>query len=212
MNKDYYRVLGLADNAEDVVIRAAFRWLAHCYHPDKQLDNKEQANRMMADINEAYGTLSDPLLKSAYDRKKRAYLLALGSEYYLALGLSDSADAQLIHAAYRALSRKLQNLAGHHLSERKIIEKRLIEINLAYQVLTDPVRRKAYDRQQQYLVRTQKGQGFGLWKMYLVYSLFFYILVAAIITLVWLGHDFTKLPYLGSLSNTVLSLLKLRSW
>ncbi|MGZ3971999.1 MAG: J domain-containing protein, partial [Mucilaginibacter sp.] len=45
ITKNYYRVLGLADNAEDVVIRAAFKLLAHRYHPDKWLAEQETANR-----------------------------------------------------------------------------------------------------------------------------------------------------------------------
>jgi DnaJ-class molecular chaperone len=33
--KNYYKTLGLLDNAENIVIRAAFKTLAERYHPDK---------------------------------------------------------------------------------------------------------------------------------------------------------------------------------
>ena len=33
--KDYYRTLGVLDDAEDIIIRAAYKALAQRYHPDK---------------------------------------------------------------------------------------------------------------------------------------------------------------------------------
>jgi DnaJ-class molecular chaperone len=35
--KDYYRILGVLDDAEDIVIKAAYRALAQRYHPDQTL-------------------------------------------------------------------------------------------------------------------------------------------------------------------------------
>ena len=34
-DKDYYRILGVLDDAEDIVIKAAYRALAQRYHPDR---------------------------------------------------------------------------------------------------------------------------------------------------------------------------------
>ena len=61
MDKDYYRILGVLDDAEDIIIRAAYKALAQRYHPDKWLGSPEEANRRMAEINEAYSVLSDPI-------------------------------------------------------------------------------------------------------------------------------------------------------
>ncbi len=179
MNKDYYRVLGLAENAEDVVIRAAFRILAHRYHPDKRLEEKEAANRMMVGINEAYNTLSDPLLKAAYDQKRGTY--EAKSDFYYVLGVLDNVDVQMLRAAYEALSKKYENLPSHNLCE-----KRLIEINQAYQILTDSAQRKAYDIRQRSLYDFQSRQGHRLclWKVYLVYNLVFYFIMTVIYVLV----------------------------
>jgi len=180
MIKNYYRVLGLADTAEDVVIRAAFKLLAHRYHPDKWLEEQKTANRMMAEINEAYSTLSDPQMKAAYDQKKGRY--EPDSDFYLILGVSGNVDVQMIHAAYRALSQKYRNSPSHNSNE-----KRLIEIDQAYQVLADPVKRRAYDIKQKtasYLFRSRQGPGLSLWRVYLVYNLAFYILMAVIYVLV----------------------------
>jgi DnaJ-class molecular chaperone len=75
MSKDYYRILGVLDDAEDIVIRAAYKALAQRYHPDKWTGNKDEANKRMSEINEAYGVLSDSAKRKQYDatRKKSEY-------------------------------------------------------------------------------------------------------------------------------------------
>ena len=75
MTKDYYRILGVLDDAEDVVIHAAYKALAQRYQPDKWTGNKDDANRRMQEINEAYGVLSDSIKRKQYDgtRENRGY-------------------------------------------------------------------------------------------------------------------------------------------
>jgi curved DNA-binding protein CbpA len=75
MSKDYYRILGVLDDAEDVVIRAAYKALAQRYHPDKWTGNKDEANRRMQEINEAYAVLSDSAKRKQYDatRESKGY-------------------------------------------------------------------------------------------------------------------------------------------
>ena len=75
MTKDYYRILGVLDDAEDIVIRAAYKALAQRYHPDKWTGNKDEANKRMSEINEAYGVLSDSVKRKQYDstRDKSEY-------------------------------------------------------------------------------------------------------------------------------------------
>lgn len=180
MIKNYYRVLGLADNAEDVVIRATFKLLAHRHHPDKCLENPKIANQLMAQINESYNTLSDASLKAAYDNKRGAY--TANSDFYRALGVLDNVDTLIIHAAYKALAKKYQQLPNLPLSEE-----RLIEIHQAHQTLTDPTRRKAYDIQQRassYLFRSNQGSNLSLWKIYLLYNVIFYIFIGLIYLLI----------------------------
>jgi DnaJ-class molecular chaperone len=179
MIKDYYRILGLADNAEDVVIRTAFKLLAHRYHPDKWLQEQPTANRMMAEINEAYRTLSDPLLKLAYDQKRVIY--QVDSDFYRILGVLGHVDIKMIQVAYEVLSQKYRHSSSHALAE-----KRLVEINQAYQILADVTKRKTYDFKQKsasYFSRSNRRSGLSLWKVYLVYNLVFYLIIAGIIFL-----------------------------
>lgn len=69
--KDYYKVLGLGRDADERDIKSAYRRLVRLHHPDKaQLQGltKEEAEKKMAAINEAYEVLSDAELKARYDR------------------------------------------------------------------------------------------------------------------------------------------------
>lgn len=68
--KDYYKVLGVSRDADDRTIKRAYRQLTRKYHPDKaaaQGTTKEEAEKKMASINEAYEVLSDTELRSRFD-------------------------------------------------------------------------------------------------------------------------------------------------
>jgi curved DNA-binding protein CbpA len=66
--KDYYAILGVVPSAEDVVIRAAWKALAQRYHPDRFVGDIDEANKRMAEINEGYSVLSDPVQRKEYDK------------------------------------------------------------------------------------------------------------------------------------------------
>lgn len=69
--KDYYKVLGVAHDADERQIKAAYRKLSKQHHPDKAAKQgltKESAEKKMASINEAYEVLSDPELRARFDR------------------------------------------------------------------------------------------------------------------------------------------------
>ncbi|KAE8449949.1 hypothetical protein EG329_007088 [Mollisiaceae sp. DMI_Dod_QoI] len=68
--KDYYKVLGLTRDADELQIKAAYRKMIKIHHPDKAHKlgvSKEEAEKKMASVNEAYEVLSDPELKQRYD-------------------------------------------------------------------------------------------------------------------------------------------------
>ena len=70
LKKDYYAILGVLPTAEDIVIRAAYKALAQRYHPDRFAGPKDEANRRMAEINEAYELLADPIRHREYDNNR----------------------------------------------------------------------------------------------------------------------------------------------
>lgn len=67
---DYYKVLGVAPDSEDIVIQAAYRALMHRYHPDK--NPSEMAQKRTVEINAAYAVLGDPKKRAAYDARRKA--------------------------------------------------------------------------------------------------------------------------------------------
>ncbi len=66
--KDYYELLGVSRNSSPDDIKKAFRKLALKYHPDKNPDNKQEAEKKFKEIAEAYEVLSDADKKAKYDR------------------------------------------------------------------------------------------------------------------------------------------------
>jgi DnaJ-class molecular chaperone len=58
----------VARNAQLKEIKKAYRELALKWHPDKNTDDTEQAEKMFQDISEAYEVLSDKELREKYDR------------------------------------------------------------------------------------------------------------------------------------------------
>lgn len=65
--KDYYKVLGVDKKATQDEIKKAFRKLALKYHPDKNPDNKKEAEEKFKLINEANEVLGDPEKRKKYD-------------------------------------------------------------------------------------------------------------------------------------------------
>jgi len=67
MVKDLYEILGVAKNASEAELKAAYRALAKKFHPDLNPGNKE-ADARFKEINAAYDLLSDKEKRAAYDR------------------------------------------------------------------------------------------------------------------------------------------------
>ena len=75
-----YVVLGVARNASEAEIRAAYHALVAKYHPDKHQGNPLEglAAEKMAEINRAYEILSDSQRRAAFDSGQSAWPRAAG--------------------------------------------------------------------------------------------------------------------------------------
>jgi DnaJ-class molecular chaperone len=67
--KDYYKILGVDENASFEEIKKTYRKLAFQYHPDKNPGSEE----MMKELNEAYAVLSDEQKRREYDSFRQSY-------------------------------------------------------------------------------------------------------------------------------------------
>jgi len=133
--KTYYQILGVLEDAEDVVIRAAYKVLAQKYHPDKWTGDPKEANERMSEINRANEVLCDLAKRRAYDDEqgKGEYEEVSSFEDDVAESFDrDWKDAQSyfpdlarISADLRSVSRELERTYKLLLLERKLFNKRV---------------------------------------------------------------------------------------
>ncbi len=77
--RDYYEVLQVERSVDAAAIKRAYRNLAMQYHPDRNPDDAEAAEKMK-EVNEAYAVLSDPKKRRLYDTYGHAGLEGLSQE------------------------------------------------------------------------------------------------------------------------------------
>ena len=63
-----YKILNVKKDATDVEIKKAYRKLAIKWHPDKNINNKDEANKKFKSISKAYEILSDKEKREIYDK------------------------------------------------------------------------------------------------------------------------------------------------
>ena len=68
-SKNFYEVLGVTPTASIEQMRAAYRDKVRIIHPDSAFVASPTASLQMAQVVRAWSTLSDPLLKRAYDEE-----------------------------------------------------------------------------------------------------------------------------------------------
>jgi DnaJ homolog subfamily A member 2 len=65
---DYYATLGVKKDSTEEEIKKAYKKAALKWHPDRNLDNVEEATNQFKNISEAYEILNDPEKKKIYDQ------------------------------------------------------------------------------------------------------------------------------------------------
>ncbi len=68
--KDFYKILGISENASEADIKRAYRKLAKRYHPDANQGDK-QAEARFKEVSEAHEVLSDKNKRAQFDQMRR---------------------------------------------------------------------------------------------------------------------------------------------
>ena len=76
--RDYYEVLGVTRTASVEEIKASYRKSALKWHPDRNPENKAEAEIKFRESTEAYSVLSDPQKRQVYDTYGHAGLSGSG--------------------------------------------------------------------------------------------------------------------------------------
>jgi molecular chaperone DnaJ len=90
--RDYYEILGVSRSATPEEIKKAYRRLALQWHPDKNPDNKIEAEERFKEAAEAYSVLSDANKRSQYDRFGHAGVSGTGAGGFDPAAFSEFSD------------------------------------------------------------------------------------------------------------------------
>src|ERR1700754_4990055 len=77
LEKDYYKSLGVAKDADAAAIKKAYRKLARELHPDKNPDDAK-AEARFKEVSEAYDVLSDDERRKEYDEMRSLFAVGGG--------------------------------------------------------------------------------------------------------------------------------------
>src|SRR5271155_2029927 len=89
--RDYYEVLGVVRDCDDQSLKASYRKMALQFHPDRN-PGDHGAEEKFKEAAEAYGVLSDPQKRAAYDRFGHQGVTASAGGGYDGAGFPDLGD------------------------------------------------------------------------------------------------------------------------
>ena len=101
---DYYAILDIPKEADKKAIRDAYRKLALTYHPDRNQNNADAAEKMKA-VNEAYAVLSDPDKRREYDTMRSSHGSGAYSQFRQSYSDEDIFRGTDIHAIFEELAK-----------------------------------------------------------------------------------------------------------
>jgi len=67
MNSDLYSILGINRSSSQIEIKKKYKKLAMKWHPDRNINDQDEANKKFKEISYAYKILSDPQKRKHYD-------------------------------------------------------------------------------------------------------------------------------------------------
>lgn len=115
---NYFEILNISINAEPEIIKASYKALAKKYHPDNYKGTREDADKKMVMINEAYRILSDETLKKQHIEQIKAFG---SSEKTFSNSSNNQSPAQDFKKVYKEASIQYSERAAPHISHHSNI-------------------------------------------------------------------------------------------
>lgn len=156
MARDLYARLGAAKGMSSAQLEAAYRNTAELYRPERYVDRDAKSILVLVmafkRIEDAYAVLGDPEKRAQYDRgalpQEPPSANPLSDDYYERLGAAKDMTQDQIKASYRRAA------AAYHPDKARTNDVPLVKamteafqaIGEAYETLSDPQKRAAYDR------------------------------------------------------------------
>ncbi|WP_027371500.1 J domain-containing protein [Desulfovermiculus halophilus] len=101
---DYYALLGVDPQASTEEIKKAYRTQALLHHPDRNPDNKAEAEARFKELTQAYAVLMDPGKRREYDQQR-----TFGSRTHGWQGTSAAGRSGQGHASFEDIFRDILN-------------------------------------------------------------------------------------------------------
>jgi DnaJ-class molecular chaperone len=101
---DYYKTLGVREDADSKQIKTAYRKLAFKYHPDRNKENPGAAENMKR-VNEAYAVLSSPEKRREYDALRQRFGSSAHTRFRQNYSDQDIFSGSDIHQIFEEMSR-----------------------------------------------------------------------------------------------------------
>lgn len=120
MEQDYYRILGIREDASEEEIKKRYRILAKKYHPDTNPGDRE-AEQKFKEAGIAYAILGDPKKRREYDQMRRVEKKTEGNEKNQKLE-TENQPVLIMEIRQPALSSFL--VFGREITKRKKIRSR----------------------------------------------------------------------------------------
>jgi DnaJ-class molecular chaperone len=108
---DFYAVLGISPEADEKQIKEAYRRAAFQFHPDRNTDSPDAAEKMKK-INEAYAVLSNSEKRRSYDAMRRQFGESATSRFKKSYSEKDIFSDSDIQSDIRAVFEEMARAFG----------------------------------------------------------------------------------------------------
>lgn len=156
MSGDLYERLGAVKGMTPAELEAAFKRTAELHRPERYLDRDARSLIVLTmasrKVEEAFAVLGDPAKRAEYDRgaapKAPPAPNPLSEDFYERLGATRDMSPAELKSAYRRAAAAFHPDKAKSKGEalEKALTKAFQDIGEAYETLSDPAKRAAYDR------------------------------------------------------------------